>query len=364
MLTVFKDMLRDHVQHGYGQDVPDMPYTDAPPKTPDEVQNLVQSIQKVRDKLASGSASTPIVKATRAKIAPVDAYALLQFRKGGMYLTDFTNRAFVETAKILFDNEEKYPPKDKDEKLFVDIRPPNVLDTTEHQVSSSRSMIANFNQNVKPCLGQPGFDFQIRSLSMKGQTFFDKNKCDPTVLKVSRVKYGYFYVVANWDQWNEIDEAMDNDIAFEYALNFFFPHDRASRDTPQPLTLEIPGHGSFDIDRSLEPALNVAVQQILATLMSSQTSRCPPEVFVHRKGEVFEQPESEEVGEMPRPPIIHQGKHLPPVPPFPQATPAGTANNMSSQANASGPFYCPLCDEEGEEDRAQYRTRHVRNLAP
>ena len=359
---------------------PEAPYTTVPAMKPEDVRAMMQKIQEVerkeKEKAGSDSTSTPINKAKTAKIAPKGAHVLFQFRKGGMFFTDFTNKALVEMAKRLVENEEKHPAEDKDGRMFIDIRQPNVQTATEYQVSSHARMARSFAKDIKPCFDKPGFDFQIRSLSMKGQSFFDKSKFDPTALKVARVGIGYFYVYASW---GEVDDTMDNSRAFEYALNFFSPHDYSSRTPPEALVLEIPGHGSFDIDRSADPALNAKVQQMFATLTSSHTSRSPPEVFIHRMGEIYEQPGSEDVGALSNSPIFHGGRHLPPVPPFPKTLPTNPPNDMATltstfqqvqtagpfiptagQVSPPGPFYCPYCDEEGYEDMAQYRTREVR----
>ena len=369
-------MLKSSVAPG----LPEAPYTTVPAMKPEDVRSMMQKIQEVerkeKEKAGSDSTSTPINKAKTAKIAPKGAHVLFQFRKGGMFLTDLTNKALVEMAKRLIENEEKHPAEDKDGRMFIDIRQPNVQTTTEYQVSSHARMARSFAKDIKPCFDKPGFDFQIRSLSMKGKSFFDKSKFDPTALKVTRIGIGYFYVYASW---GEVDDTMDNSRAFEYALNFFFPHDYNSHTAPEALILEIPGHGSFDIDRSADPALDAKVQQIFATLTSSHTSRSPPEVFIHRMGEMFEQPESEDAGALSKSAIFHGGRHLLPVPPFPQTLPAPRPSDMTTltsqfqQVQAAGPFmptagqripprpfYCPYCDEGGYEDIAQYRTREVR----
>ena len=129
--------------------------------TPEQVQAFIQKIKEVeqKEKVAS-SASTLIIKAKSAKNAPKGAHVLLYFRKGGMYLTDFINKAFVEMAKWLVENEGKYPAEDKDVQMFVDIRQAKVQNTTEYQVSSSQRCRLSFVENVKPCVGKPGFDFK------------------------------------------------------------------------------------------------------------------------------------------------------------------------------------------------------------
>ena len=129
--------------------------------TPEQVQAFVQKIKEVeqKEKVAS-SASTLIIKAMNTKNAPKGAHVLLYFRKGGMYVTDFINKAFVEMAKWLVENKGKYPAEDEDGQMFVDIRQANEQNTAEYQVSSSQRCRLSFVENVKPCVGKPGFDFK------------------------------------------------------------------------------------------------------------------------------------------------------------------------------------------------------------
>ena len=328
--------------------------------------------QREKGKIGGDSGSIPTIKAKTANIKPKGAHVLLQFRKGGMYLTEFTNKALVEMTKRLVDHEEKHPPQRKDPRMYIDIRQSNTI--SEYQVGSSTALTRSFGINIRPCFEKPGFDFQVRSLSMAGKSFFEKSRYDPTAIKVSRVGLGYYYVYASW---GDADDAAENSRSFEYALNFFFPHEDFSRHAATVLTLEIPQHGSFDIHRSPVPALAANIQQIFATLTSSHTSRSPPEVFIHRSTEAFQQPELEDMGPLLSSPILHAGRYLPPIPLYPHGFPAerprrmntpssdyeqaqrpGPVAPMAGQGSAAGPFYCPYCDEP-EDEMAQYRTKEV-----
>lgn len=360
------------------------------PRSPEDVEAFVQKFeendqrekeigrrekeidQREKGKIGGDSGSKPTIKAKTANIKPKGAHVLLQFRKGGMYLTEFTNKALVEMTKRLVDHEEKHPPQRKDPRMYIDIRQSNT--TSEYQVGSSTALTRSFGTNIRPCFEKPGFDFQVRSLSMAGKSFFEKSRYDPTAIKVSRVGLGYYYVYASW---GDADDAAENNRSFEYALNFFFPHEDFSRHAAAVLTLEIPQHGSFDIHRSPVPALAENIQQIFATLTSSHTSRSPPEVFIHRSTEAFQHPELEDMGPLLSSPILHAGRYLPPIPLYPHGFPAerprrmntpssdyeqaqrpGPVAPMAGQGSAAGPFYCPYCDEP-EDEMAQYRTKEV-----
>ena len=236
-----------------------------------------------REQAQSGRPSEPLSVIQKKEV-------LLQFRKGGIYLADFNFQEFVETARKLVEHEEDDPVQGKDMRICVDIQDFSTGSVIERRISSNRKHRQIYSTDVRPYLGQAGFDIRVRSMKMK-ETPFDDHGAEPTVLKIMHRGKGSLYVHVDWQKGN----LKDNDDAFWRALNFLFPEDY-KESSPERLKLEIPGHGLLDIDRSSSMAINKDIQARFASITSAnQTSRAA-EVFVYRVTESKRQKELREKG--------------------------------------------------------------------
>lgn len=228
--------------------------------------------------------------------SPLEAEVLLQFNRGGMYLREFTHRALYAMACWLVGNEEE----DEEEKakegpteiwdMFLDILGPGKVIREEKIVSVSRASNRNFQDNIKPVFGRPDNKFRIRSTRYQSswnlESGFDSGgvgelKYD---LKIVRPNVGYCYCSANWHNTGDL---YLNNLHFEKALKFLFDWDSSAYPKSNNLSLDIPGHGAFGLDRNSNVVVDDNIQKIFAELSGTpvKSDSHPVEIFIR---DVFE----------------------------------------------------------------------------
>ncbi|CAD6579170.1 MAG: hypothetical protein ASARMPRED_008980 [Alectoria sarmentosa] len=208
---------------------------------------------------------------------PIEAEVLLQFERGGMYLREFTHKALYAMACWLTENEEEDEEEDEKAKkdpieikdMFLDILAPGEDPREEKIASVSRVSNRNFQDNIKPILGRPNNKYRVRSTRFQSwwncDSDFDSGgvgdmKCD---LKLVRPNVGYCYCSANWHVTGDL---RSNSLRFGKALKFLFDWKLSAYPKSNHLSLDIPGHGSFDLDRSSDLVVNAFIQEIFAEL--------------------------------------------------------------------------------------------------
>ena len=225
--------------------------------------------------------------------APLEAEVLLQFNRGGMYLREFTHKALYAMACWLVENEEEDEGEEEDNgpagyrDMFLDILDPGKELHTEKIASVSRVSNRNFQDNIKPKFGRPGYKFRVRSTRYDSwwnqSSDFDAGgvgalKCD---LKLVRPNVGYCYCSAKW----HITEHMEsNSLYFEKALEFLFDWESSAHPKSDHVSLEIPGFGCCDLDRNSDVVVDTFIQNIFAEL--SPTPPTPIEINA-RPVEIF-----------------------------------------------------------------------------
>ena len=233
--------------------------------------------------------------------APVEAEVLLHFNRGGMYLREYTHKALYGMACWLVKNEEEEEEEDEDEgedeedgeekgpveprDIFLDILEHGKDLREEKVVSVSPASSRNFREKIKPLLGQPNTKFRIRSTryqsSWKLDSGFDSGgvgdlKYD---LKLVRPNVGYCYCSANW----QITASFDwNSVSLEKAITFLFDWELSAHPKSNRLSLDIPEHGSFDLDRNSHPITDAKVRRIFAELSETpaKADSHPAEIFI------------------------------------------------------------------------------------
>lgn len=219
--------------------------------------------------------------------SPLEAEALLQFNRGGMYLREFTHKALYAMACWLIENEEEdeeeeanmNPAEIRD--TFLDILEPGKGLREEKVVSVSRASNRYFQDNIKPTFGRPDNKFRIRSTRYSSSWSFDTGgmgdlKYD---LKLVRPNVGYCYCSANWHITGELHS---NSLHFGKALKFLFDWEGSAYPKSVHLSLDIPGHGSFDLDRDSGVVVDANIQKIFAELSGTpvKPDSRPVEIFV------------------------------------------------------------------------------------
>ena len=222
--------------------------------------------------------------------SPKEAEVLLQFNRGGMYLREFTHRALYNMAGWLVKNEEdeedndpEHTPPEVDE-MFLDIMEPR-KDVREEKIASvSRVSSRTFQEKIKPSFGGPENKFRVRSAKFQSwwnyQAGFDSGGVGDLKhdLKLVRPNVGYCYCSASW---HDAARLLENSDHFEKAVQFLFDWEQSAYPKSNNLSLDIPGHGSFDLDRNADLLLKANVQKIFAEL-------CPtPAAFDSRPVEIF-----------------------------------------------------------------------------
>ena len=229
--------------------------------------------------------------------APVAAEVLLQFNRGGMYLREFTHKALYAMACWLVKNEEEEDDDDgdgEDDGAKAPTEPPDIfLDILEHGknlreekvVSVSPASNRNFREKIKPFLGQPDTKFRIRSSrypsSLDLNSGFDSSGVGDMQydLKLVRPNVGYCYCSANWHIPGNLGS---NSVHFENAIKFLFDWELSAHPKSNHLSLDIPKHGSFDLDRDLNIVIDAKVQKIFAELSETPAKAVshPAEIFI------------------------------------------------------------------------------------
>lgn len=207
----------------------------------------------------------------------IEAEVLLQFERGGMYLREFTHKALYAMACWLTENEEEDEEEEEKAKkgpieirdMFLDILAPGKNPREEKIASVSRVSNRNFQDNIKPILGRPNYKYRVRSTRFQSwwncDSDFDSGgvgdmKCD---LKLVRPNVGYCYCSANWHLTGDL---RSNSLRFGKALKFLFDWKLSAYPKSNHLSLDIPGHGSFDLDRSSDLVVNAFIQKKFAEL--------------------------------------------------------------------------------------------------
>ena len=220
---------------------------------------------------------------------PLDAEVLLQFNRGGMYLREFTHKALYAMSCWLVENEEEEEegeegPTEATE-MFLDILEPGKDVRQEKIASISRVSYRNFQENIKPVLGRADCKFRVRStryeLSWNLHSGFDSGgmgdlKYD---LKLVRPNVGHCYCSANWHTTGDL---RSNSLRFEKALKFLFDWEGSAYPKSNRLSLDIPGRGSFDLDRDLAVVVDANIQKIFAELSDTavKPDSYPVEIFI------------------------------------------------------------------------------------
>ena len=222
--------------------------------------------------------------------SPKEAEVLLQFNRGGMYLREFTHRALYNMAGWLVkneedeeDNEAKDAPHEPDE-MFLDIMEPR-KDVREEKIASvSRVSSRTFQDKIKPSFGGPDNKFRVRSGKFQSwwnyQAGFDSGGVGDLKhdLKLVRPNVGYCYSSASWHDTARLPQNSDH---FGKAVQFLFDWEQSAYPKSNRLSLDIPGHGSFDLDRNSDLLLMANVQKIFAELSTT------PAAFDSRPVEIF-----------------------------------------------------------------------------
>ena len=222
---------------------------------------------------------------------PKEAEVLLQFNRGGMYLREFTHRALYNMAGWLVkneedeeDNEAKDAPHEPDE-MFLDIMEPR-KDVREEKIASvSRVSSRTFQDKIKPSFGGPDNKFRVRSGKFQSwwnyQAGFDSGGVGDLKhdLKLVRPNVGYCYCSASW---HDAALLLKNSDHFEKAVQFLFDWEQSAYPKSNRLSLDIPGHGSFDLDRDSDLLLKASIQKIFAELSvtSAAFDSRPQKIFI------------------------------------------------------------------------------------
>ena len=238
------------------------------------------------------------------------AEVLLQFNRGGMYLRGFTHKNLYNMASWLVKNEEEDEEEQEQEQeqddtdnsqtrnrtkdMFLDVLEPGENPRDEKIVSVSRASNRNFQENIKPLFEKPGNKFRVRSTRYQSSWNFESGfdsggvgdfKCD---LKLVRPNVGYCYFSANWDLKKEL---FSNSRRFEKALEFLFDWDLSAHPYSNKLNLDIPGHGSFDLDRVSHVILDANIQDIFAKLLNYPPKPDPRPVEIYIRDVVEDDPD-------------------------------------------------------------------------
>ena len=229
--------------------------------------------------------------------APVEDEVLLYFNRGGMYLREFTHRALYAMACWLVKNEEEEEDEVEEEEdgeekgpveprdIFLDILERGKDLREEKIVSVSPASSRNFQEKIKPFFGQPDTKFRIRTTRYQSSwnlnAGFDSGgvgdlKYD---LKLVRPNVGFCYCSANCQLTANFDL---NSVSFEKSITFLFDWELSAHPKSNRLSLDIPEHGFFDLDRNSHPIIDAKVQKVFAELSETpaKADSHPAEVFI------------------------------------------------------------------------------------
>ena len=224
--------------------------------------------------------------------SPLEAEVLLQFNRGGMYLREFTHKALYAMACWLVENEEEDKEDDEEEQankgsagiksMFLDILEPGDDLREERIVSVSRASNRNFQDNIRPAFGRPDNKFRIRSTTYqswwnRGSGFDSGGVGDLRYdLKLVRPNVGFCYCSADWGISGKL---ILNSLRFEKALAFLFDWESSAYPKSDRLSLDIPGHGFFDINRNSDVVVTTNIQKIFHELSVGPDDH-PVEIFI------------------------------------------------------------------------------------
>lgn len=236
---------------------------------------------------------------------PLEAEVLLQFNRGGMYLREFTHKALYAMACWLVENEEEEEGEGEEGKeeneaknglteirdMYLDILGPGKDLRKEKIVSVSRASNRNFQENIRPIFGQPDTYFRIRSTRYSSSWNMAANFDSAGVgdlmydLKLVRPNVGYCYCSAHWQITGSL---RSNSQLFEKALKFLFDWELSAYPKSDHLSLDIPGHGSFDLNRNSDVVVDAKIQKIFAELSDTQlnSNSHPAEITIRDVVEV------------------------------------------------------------------------------
>lgn len=208
--------------------------------------------------------------------SPLESEVLLQFNRGGMYLREFTHKALYAMACWLVENEEEEEEERemkngslKVQDMFLDILGPGKVLRQEKVVSVSRVSNRRFQENILPNFGRPDRYFRIRSGRYDARSNLESNFDSSGVgdlmydLKLVRPNVGYCYCSAVWHITTQL---RSNSLSFEKALKVLFDWELSAYPKSDHLSLDIPGHGSFELDRNSDVVVDAKIQKIFAEL--------------------------------------------------------------------------------------------------
>ena len=234
--------------------------------------------------------STPQITAAQDLAqSPLEAEVLLHFNRGGMYLREFTHKALYAMACWLVKNEEEDEDEDTEANgdpaeirdIYLDIQEPGKDLRVEKVASVSRASNRNFQDNIKPAFGRPENKFRIRSTRYQFSWSFDAGgmgdlKSD---LKLVRPNVGYCYCSA---RWHIAGDMHSNSLHFAKALILLFDWEGSAYPKSNRLSLDIPNHGLFEIDRTSGVLLDANIQKIFAELSGTpvKPDSRPAEIFI------------------------------------------------------------------------------------
>lgn len=227
--------------------------------------------------------------------SPLEAEVLLHFNRGGMYLREFTHKALHAMACWLVKNEED--EDDEEDKagqsqtqtqvrdMILDILGPDKDLHEVNIVSVSPASHRSFQKYIKPYLGMPNYHFRVRSprfdSSNNLNSDFDAAGVGDLMsdLKLVRPNVGHCYCSAT--TWTK--NLHQNNLHFERALKFLFDWESSAYPNSAHLTLDVPGHGRFNLDRDSDMVVDASIQKIFAEISSTlvRSGSRPIEIFIH-----------------------------------------------------------------------------------
>ena len=179
---------------------------------------------------------------------------LIQSRKGALYLYDTSFNSFCGVAMRLLDQES-------DSKCFIDFRSVNAKSPHEYPIDFNAGESA-YKANILPRLEERGVEARVRSDDCSRMESFEPDYLCSIDLKMIAHNIGYAHCYAGWHMPKDLDQNSD---IFVDALNLLFPQPPEDGQVDQ-LTVDVPGYGSYNVDRSLVPTLNSTLQKSLSKI--------------------------------------------------------------------------------------------------
>lgn len=179
---------------------------------------------------------------------------LIQSSEGALYLYDTSFTSFCDLAMRLL-------RKESGSEYFIDFRSVNAKPPREYPIDFNAGESA-YKANILPRLEARGVEARVRSDSCSRMESFEPDYLSSIDLKMIAHKIGYAYCYAGWHMPKHLDQ---NSGLFVDALNLLFPQSPED-DQINELTVDIPRYGSYNVDRSLVPALSIDLQEILSRI--------------------------------------------------------------------------------------------------